>query len=118
MAASISSPSTTLKALTAPSAILRPSLQANGTTSEITHGVVIVATGAKEYQPKEYLYGQDDRVMTQRELEQRLAGGNVFSATNGSGRKDRGHDPVRGLARGQSGPTVRACAAPRRSRTL
>ena len=58
-------------------------LTSNGTTSEINHGVVIVATGARQYQPKEYLYGQDDRVLTQRELEQRLAGGNGFLATNG-----------------------------------
>jgi heterodisulfide reductase subunit A-like polyferredoxin len=42
---------------------------------EIPHGVVIVATGAKQYQPQEYLYGKDDRVMTQRELEARLVSG-------------------------------------------
>lgn len=40
---------------------------------EIEHGVVIVATGAQEYKPDEYLYGQDKRVMTQRELEKHLA---------------------------------------------
>jgi len=40
---------------------------------EIEHGAVVVATGADEYQPKEYLYGQDDRVLTQRELERMLA---------------------------------------------
>jgi len=34
----------------------------------IRHGVIIVATGASEYRPKEYLYGADDRVMTQVEL--------------------------------------------------
>jgi len=39
---------------------------------KIEHGVVILATGAKEYQPKEFLYGQDDRVMTQVELGLRL----------------------------------------------
>ena len=39
---------------------------------KIEHGVVILATGAKEYQPKEYLYGEDDRVMTQVELTQHL----------------------------------------------
>jgi heterodisulfide reductase subunit A len=37
------------------------------------HGVVIVATGAQEYQPTEYLYGKDKRVITQRELEERLS---------------------------------------------
>jgi heterodisulfide reductase subunit A len=35
---------------------------------KITHGVAIVATGANEYKPKEYLYGQNDRVMTQLDL--------------------------------------------------
>jgi heterodisulfide reductase subunit A-like polyferredoxin len=38
----------------------------------IEHGVVVVATGANEYRPKEYLYGQDERVMTQTELSRHL----------------------------------------------
>jgi len=37
---------------------------------EIDHGVIIVAAGAEEYRPKEFLYGQDSRVITQRELEE------------------------------------------------
>jgi heterodisulfide reductase subunit A len=45
-----------------------------GTKEKFKHGVVIVATGAKEYQPTEYLYGKDKRVITQRELEERLSG--------------------------------------------
>jgi heterodisulfide reductase subunit A len=45
----------------------------NGDSTEVEHGVVIVATGAKEYVPQEYLYGQDKRVLTQIELEQQLA---------------------------------------------
>jgi heterodisulfide reductase subunit A len=53
----------------------KTTITAQGTTTEITHGVVIVATGAKQYQPKEYLYGKDDRVITQRELEAHLACG-------------------------------------------
>ncbi len=39
---------------------------------KIDHGVVILATGATEYQPKEFLYGQDSRVLTQIELGKRL----------------------------------------------
>ena len=39
----------------------------------IQHGVVIVATGAEAYRPTEYLYGQDERVMTQVELEAAIA---------------------------------------------
>jgi heterodisulfide reductase subunit A-like polyferredoxin len=42
-------------------------------TREISHGVIIVATGAKEYEPKEFLYGEDKRVVTQTELGERLA---------------------------------------------
>lgn len=42
---------------------------------EISHGVAIIATGAEEYQPKEYLYGKSDRVMTLLELEGALADG-------------------------------------------
>lgn len=33
------------------------------------HGVAVLATGAEELKPKEYLYGQDRRVMTQLEFE-------------------------------------------------
>ncbi|MBC7190557.1 CoB--CoM heterodisulfide reductase iron-sulfur subunit A family protein, partial [Candidatus Aerophobetes bacterium] len=36
---------------------------------EFEHGVIIVATGAKEYYPVEYLYGKDERIITQRALE-------------------------------------------------
>jgi heterodisulfide reductase subunit A-like polyferredoxin len=35
---------------------------------KIDHGVMIVATGANEYQPKEYLYNESDQVVTQLEL--------------------------------------------------
>jgi heterodisulfide reductase subunit A-like polyferredoxin len=39
---------------------------------KINHGVVVLATGAHEYRPQEYLYGEDPRVMTQLELAERL----------------------------------------------
>ena len=35
---------------------------------KIEHGVVILATGAHEYKPEEFLYGQNDSIMTQLEL--------------------------------------------------
>jgi heterodisulfide reductase subunit A len=44
---------------------------------EIGIGAVVIATGAEEYRPKEFLYGKDKRVITQRELEQGLASGDV-----------------------------------------
>ena len=62
----------------------RTTITAKGRTTEVTHGVVIVATGAKQYQPKEYLYGQDDSVITQRDLEARLASGDGFLAREGN----------------------------------
>jgi heterodisulfide reductase subunit A len=40
---------------------------------ELTHGVIVVATGAEEYRPKEFLYGEDARIITQKELEERIA---------------------------------------------
>jgi heterodisulfide reductase subunit A len=58
----------------------RTKIAVRGGTGEVTHGVVIVATGAREYRPKEYLYGHDRRVITQRELEERLAAGAGFLA--------------------------------------
>jgi len=39
---------------------------------EVEHGAVIVASGGVEYEPTEFLYGEDTRVLTQSELEQRL----------------------------------------------
>jgi len=40
--------------------------------TEFEHGVVIVATGAKEYQPTEYSYGQNNKVILQSEFEKLL----------------------------------------------
>jgi heterodisulfide reductase subunit A len=41
--------------------------------AEIKHGVTVIATGADVYKPTEYLYGEDDRVMTNLELEEQIA---------------------------------------------
>jgi heterodisulfide reductase subunit A len=48
-------------------------ISTNGSEKEYDHGVVIVAVGAKESLPTEYLYGQDSRVITQKELEEKIA---------------------------------------------
>jgi len=48
-------------------------LSSNGSEKEYDHGVVIVAVGAKESTPAEYLYGQDRRISTQKELEEKIA---------------------------------------------
>ncbi|MCU0580664.1 MAG: FAD-dependent oxidoreductase, partial [Desulfobacterota bacterium] len=41
--------------------------------TELNHGVVVIATGASELKPTEYLYGQDPRVVTHLELDQKMA---------------------------------------------
>jgi len=46
---------------------------ADNETHSIGHGVILVATGGKEYRPTEFLYGEDDRVVTQVELSDRLS---------------------------------------------
>ncbi len=38
----------------------------------ISHGVVVVATGGREYTPSEYLYGQHPQVITQKKFEELL----------------------------------------------
>ncbi|MEK7851168.1 MAG: heterodisulfide reductase, partial [Deltaproteobacteria bacterium] len=41
--------------------------------TEIKHGAAVIAIGADIYKPAEYLYGEDDRVMTHLELEEEIA---------------------------------------------
>jgi len=48
----------------------------------VKHGVIIVATGAKQYEPSEYLYGKTERVITQREFEERLSTNFQFPISN------------------------------------
>lgn len=44
-------------------------VEAAGRVREIAHGIAILATGAEEHRPGEYLYGDNERVLTQLELE-------------------------------------------------
>jgi len=45
----------------------------NGAEPEtVEHGVAIIATGGKELQPAEYLFGQDPRIVTHQELDHRF----------------------------------------------
>jgi heterodisulfide reductase subunit A len=48
---------------------------AEGKNERIEHGVVIIATGGAEYKPIEYLDGQSPNIITQLELEKKLAAG-------------------------------------------
>jgi len=50
-------------------------VKSEGRVKEIKHGATVIAIGADEYKPTEYLYGEDDRVMTNLELEEQIAKG-------------------------------------------
>jgi heterodisulfide reductase subunit A2 len=41
--------------------------------TEIKHGAAVIAVGAEEYKPTEYLYGKDERVVTHLELGEKIA---------------------------------------------
>ncbi|AEG60923.1 CoB--CoM heterodisulfide reductase iron-sulfur subunit A family protein [Desulforamulus ruminis] len=60
----------------------KTTLSTPGGDKEVSHGVVIIATGAELATTGEYLYGQHEAVLTQRELEQKLAGPGIGSARN------------------------------------
>jgi heterodisulfide reductase subunit A len=42
----------------------------------VEHGVTVIAIGGREYKPTEYLYGENDAVFTQLELEEALSSNN------------------------------------------
>ena len=48
-------------------------VESNGRAKHIKCGAAILATGATEYKPTEYLYGENDNVVTQLELESLIA---------------------------------------------
>ncbi len=50
----------------------KTTIQNNGKSSVLEHGVTIIASGASELKPDEHLYGQDPRVVTGLELQQRF----------------------------------------------
>ena len=55
----------------------------NGKEKTLEHGVAVISTGASEYQPHEYLYQKDPRVLTHLELDRRfLADDPALKETN------------------------------------
>ena len=50
----------------------KTTLSSSGRDKTVEHGIAIIATGANEYQPDEYLYGEDPRVLTHLELDQKF----------------------------------------------
>jgi len=47
-------------------------IKSNRGITEIKHGAVVIAIGADVYKPTEYLYGEDERVLTNLELEEKI----------------------------------------------
>jgi heterodisulfide reductase subunit A2 len=50
----------------------KSTLQTNGNEKVLEHGIAIVATGASEFKPDQYLYGKDPRVLTRLELDRKF----------------------------------------------
>ncbi len=50
----------------------KTTMVSDGKEEVIEHGITIIATGATEFKPNEYLYGKDPRVVTHLELDQRF----------------------------------------------
>ena len=48
-------------------------VETEGRTKTIKHGAAVVAVGAGVYEPTEYLYGEDERVVTHLELGEKIA---------------------------------------------
>ena len=55
----------------------KTTLQTHHKETVFEHGVAVIATGAEEFKPHEYLYGQDPRILTHLELDQKLINGDV-----------------------------------------
>jgi heterodisulfide reductase subunit A len=58
----------------------RTTIVSNGQKRILDHGVVIIASGASQYIPKEHLYGKSSQVMTSLELEQAFNHNTDFSS--------------------------------------
>ncbi|UCH88596.1 MAG: CoB--CoM heterodisulfide reductase iron-sulfur subunit A family protein [Thermoplasmata archaeon] len=56
-------------------------IKENGTESTIDHGVAIIATGGVEYEPTEYLYGKDPKIINQLTFEKGIVDGSKNSGT-------------------------------------
>ncbi len=55
----------------------KTTISQNGSKETLEHGAVIIATGAKEFKPKEYHYGEDPRIMTLLDMDQALKDGKL-----------------------------------------
>jgi len=62
----------------------KTTIRVDSSLKELEHGIIIVATGAGEYQPSEYLYGEERRVITQRQLEKLVSSKELDPASQSS----------------------------------
>ena len=60
----------------------KTTLQTDSQTDVLEHGVTIIACGAMELKPDNYLHGQDDRVLTGLELQHKLKASPSFETCN------------------------------------
>jgi heterodisulfide reductase subunit A len=56
----------------------RTSIQSDGKTKVLEHGVTVIACGAEEFKPDDFLYGRDQRVLSGLELQKKLKEGDEF----------------------------------------
>lgn len=68
---------TEVSAVTGHAGAFKGTLKTGDDETVVEFGAVVIATGAEDYQPTEYGYGQGERVITQGELQQKLAGGTL-----------------------------------------
>ena len=58
----------------------KTTVQMNAEARIVEHGVTLIASGAEEFKPDDYLYGQDQRVLTGLELQEKIRSGEKFDA--------------------------------------
>ncbi len=58
----------------------KTTIQTNGDSKVLEHGVTLIASGAEEFKPDDYLYGQDQRVLTGLELQKKLLNGDELDS--------------------------------------
>jgi heterodisulfide reductase subunit A len=58
----------------------KTTIQTNGDLKVLEHGVTLIASGAAEFKPDEYLYRQDQRVLTGLELQSKINAGEPFES--------------------------------------
>jgi heterodisulfide reductase subunit A len=55
-------------------------IQSGRDSQVLEHGVAVIASGAGEYKPDDYLYGRDQRVLTGLELQRKILNGDGFDS--------------------------------------